>query len=266
MKRMMQILLVLMLATFGYSQEIEQTPIIPEVVIEGTGEINLLLISCMSCRWNAWEEFMERNAEKYTMYAVTLPGYGGTALPDLPMNSGKTPWRDNVLVGLSGVIDEHQLTQVVVVGHSWGAMVAVQLGALRKDVVSQVISVDGTIESTSWTPATNEERLAQAESVIADWEPKLKSAEGWSKFNGASVGKTIGKSDSVTTERMLTRIKLISSFMATSPDAVLQYWRENPLIDLTAALHQIAVPILDIQSFTGADQQGRRRNILKRCK
>lgn len=246
-----------------FSQEILSTDKIPELVIQGSGEPTLLLIPCMSCRWNAWEEFMERNAEKYTMYAVTIPGYGGTPSPDLPLNSGETPWRDNVIAGLSELIDQYNLKDVVVVGHSWGSMVATQLAAVRKDVVQRLISVDGKIESTISTPDTKAERLAKAESVIKNWEPKLKNAEGWSKFNGAVVGSTYGKTDSVTTERMLTKIKLIASFMASDQDAVLQYWRENPLIDLTAYLHQIKGPVLAIQSFTGSDQSDQKEQYLE---
>ena len=248
------------------AQDILSTEKLPEVVIKGNGDTQLLLIPCMSCRWNAWEEFMDRNADQYKMLAVTLPGYGGTPLPDLPMNTAATPWRDHVLEALSDLIDAYALKDLVVVGHSWGSMVAVQLAAQRKDVVTAVISVDGTIESTSWTPSTMEERLAQADEVIRDWEPKLKNAEGWSSFNGAATGNTFGKTDSVSQETMLTRIKLIGSFMATNPDAVLQYWRENPIVDLTAHLKEVTVPVLDIQSFTGEDQQAQKAQYLEDLK
>lgn len=245
------------------AQEILSTEKLPEVVITGNGATKLLLIPCMSCRWNAWEEFMDRNKEKYTMYAVTAPGYGGTPAPDLPVNTTRTPFRDHLLDGLSELIDQYGLKEVTVAGHSWGSMVAVQLAARRPDVVNRLINVDGSIESTSWTPDTWEERLAQAEQVIRDWGPKLQNAEEWSKFNGASVGLTLGNKDSVSTETMLTRIKLLSSFMATDRKTMLQYWRENPLIGLTADLQKLSIPILDIQSFTGADQKGQKEQYLE---
>ena len=247
-------------------QEILSTEKLPEVVIQGNGATNLLLIPCMSCRWNEWEEFMERNAGKYKMFAVTLPGYGGTPAPDLPENMAGSPWRDNVMTGLSALIDEYKLKQVIVVGHSWGTMVAIQLAALRKDVVTKVIALDGSIESTSWTPSSNEEKLEQANAVVRKYGTKLKNAEEWSKFNGAGVGNTYGRTDSVTTEAMLYKIKLIAGFMATDRAAMIQYWRENLLIDLTFYLHQISVPILDIQSFTGKDQKNQKEqhlNVLK---
>ena len=51
--------------------------------------------------------------------------------------------------------------------------------------------------------------------------------------------------------------------MATDRSTMLQYWRENMLVDLTAALHQIEVPILDIQSFTGKDQNAQKAKHLE---
>lgn len=254
---------MLFTANFANGQEILQTEKLPEVVIKGTGDINLILLPCMSCRWNEWEEFMDRNAEKYKMFAVTIPGYGGTPVPDLPMNTAGTPWRENALAGLSELIDEYDLKEVTVIGHSWGCMLAVNLAAKRKDVIKNVISVDGTIESTSWVPTSQKERLVKADQVIQDWGSKLSSAEEWSKFNGASVGNVYGKKDSVRTDRMLIRIKLLSSFMATDRTAMLQYWRENMLVDLTADLHQISAPILDIQSFAGKDQKKQKEQHLK---
>lgn len=109
-------LLIMLLCFVVQAQDIQSTDILPEVVISGEGETTMLLISCMSCRWNTWEEFMARNGDRYTMYAVTVPGYGGTAVPEIPSNTEATPWRDNLLKGLSDLINAYKLKDVVVVG------------------------------------------------------------------------------------------------------------------------------------------------------
>lgn len=263
MKKVLWLYCLLYCPYFLSSQEILETSILPEVVIRGTGEQDLLLLPCMSCRWNEWEEFMDRNKEKYRMFAVTFPGYGGTLAPNLPLNTEGAPWRNHILQGLSNLLDQYDLKEVTLIGHSWGTMVAIQFAAKRPDVIKRVIAVDGTIESTSWVPKAKKEQLAKATEVIDNWSEKLSNAEAWSQFNGASVGNTYGKTDSVTTERMLSRIKLIASFMATDRTAMLQYWRENLLIDLTASLQQIKAPILDIQSFRGKEQLQQKANYLE---
>lgn len=254
MKKLGLFFFFLSLALITSSQNILRTDKLPELVIQGQGKINVLLIPCMSCRWNEWEEYMQRNRERYTMYAITVPGYGGTSAPDLPKDTKSTPYRENLLAGLSELIDGYKLNDVTVIGHSWGTMVAVQLAAKRPDVVSRLIAVDGTIESSSWVPLDQQEQLNQANKVIADWGSKLNIAEEWSKFNGASVGSVLGKKDSITEETMLTRIKLLSSFMATDRPTMLQYWRENMMIDLTKDLNSLTIQVLDIQSFTGEKQ------------
>lgn len=144
-------------------------------------------------------------------------------------------------------------------------MVAIQLADMRQDVVSKVVSVDGTIESTSWVPKTRDEQLKNMKTVD-EYGEKLQNAEEWSSFNGAAVGNTFGKTDSVTTERMETRIKLISSFMATDRKALIQYWRENMLVDLTTSLQRLKMPVLDIQSFIGDDQLSQKEQHLENLK
>src|SRR5262245_28897809 len=115
---------------------------IPEYKRVGQGTQTLMLIPCMSCRWNEWEEFMERNQAKYTMYAVTIPGYGGTPVPGLPKDTDRPLWQDNAVKALAQFLDEQKLREVTVVGHSWGTIIGVQLAAHRPDVIKRLIAYD----------------------------------------------------------------------------------------------------------------------------
>src|SRR5215510_12834629 len=80
---------ILNMSGAGLAQAQTKYSPIPEYKRVGRGTQTLLLIPCMSCRWNEWEEFMERNQAKYTMYAVTIPGYGGTPVPDLSKDTDR---------------------------------------------------------------------------------------------------------------------------------------------------------------------------------
>lgn len=79
----------------------------------GSGEPVLLLIPCASCRWRSFDEFMQRNAERYTMYAVTLPGYGGTRPPDLPRYSTSTLWHNNAVAALIDLLESQDVRQAI---------------------------------------------------------------------------------------------------------------------------------------------------------
>lgn len=256
------LLAILMSSSATTRQANEQKPGVvplPEVEKRGTGPIKLLLIPCLSCRWQAWEDFMARNLDRYTMYAVTLPGYGGTPVPDLPRNTEGTPWRDNALAALSQLIDREQLKDLTVIGHSWGSMVAVQLVAKRPDAIVRLVNADGSIESTTWTPTTRAERLAQARQVIESYSTKLQDAEEWRKFNAVVLppGETIDRAE------VLRLLKRHGSFLATDRGVMLQYWRENPLIDLTGFLKQLKIPILNLKALRGKDQEQQHAQHLK---
>src|SRR5258705_447406 len=54
------------------------------VVERGRGRIDMVLISGFGLGASAFEGFMQRNAKRYHMVAITLPGFEGTAAPPMP--------------------------------------------------------------------------------------------------------------------------------------------------------------------------------------
>lgn len=227
--------------------------------IAGSGPDTLLLLPCMSCRWNEWETFMQRNQERYTMYAVTVPGFGGTLVPDLTTGNYHVPiWRNNLMKALSNFIDQHHIKGAIVVGHSWGTQLAIQLAATRPDVFTKVIAVDGGIESTSMIPEDETERIRKIKSIEEYGRSLAADPGAWRNFNKV----TYQYRDTIRKEDVEWALKLHGSFMATSKVALIQYWRENLIVDLDAYLHRLNIPILNIQSFIGKNQQEQKRKHL----
>lgn len=114
------------------------------VEILGSGPIDMILIPGLYVDWTVYEEFMQRNASRYTMYAVTLPGFGGTGAP--PIAAGQTysskRWLNNAVARIADLIDEHDMDRPVVVGHSLGGQIAMRMGAEHAGKVSKVINLD----------------------------------------------------------------------------------------------------------------------------
>lgn len=216
-----------------------------EVREEGVGEETLLLIPCMSCRWRAFEGFMERNRDRYRMVAVTLPGFGGTPPPDLPMSSGRPLWHRNVVDALSALIDRRGLEDVVVVGHSWGGDAAVQLAAARPDRVSGLVLLDSwPVSDRSWFEEDPKGRRLQALRTVADNGPRYRELDAWQAFNG--IGSTMPPD---------RRAAYHGWFMATHRDVVLQYWAENSLTDMNPLVAALRIPVLDVKAVApGADR------------
>ncbi|MEM1330641.1 MAG: alpha/beta hydrolase [Planctomycetota bacterium] len=120
----------------------ETTPI-PHVETRGTGPIEVVLVPGLACDWTVWDAFMDRNADRYTMHAVTLPGFGGTTSPPAPVAKDGTPWLDNAVEALSEYMGDNDLVGAHVVGHSLGGLVAYRMATEKPDVTGKAISVDG---------------------------------------------------------------------------------------------------------------------------
>lgn len=257
-----RVLFTFLVLLYGLAPQFSQAgdAVLPEVEKIGQGDTTLLIIPCMSCRWKSWETFMQRNSDRYTMYAVTLPGFGGTARPDLPLNSDGTPWRDNALKQLSDLMQSEKMRDVVVVGHSFGTMVAVQLAVRNPDRIVKLINVDGSIYasvSESW-----EQRLSAAAGIVEQQTRNLADPETWRRFNGGQPDSSRPR----TTEPTMPRHRSIlyhGMFMATDRVSLIQYWRENVIIDLDAELMKTTIPILDIEAFSAGDLEEQKKAYLQ---
>ena len=211
---------------------------LPEVVERGSGEATLLLIGCMSCRWRTWDTFMERNEERYRMIAVTLPGFGGTPAPDLPRNTADPVWHTNAVASLESVVDSLDLKSFTIIGHSFGAVIAVELAQLVEDRLRAIVFMDAWPTSDrSWFADDRGTRIQRAYGVLADQAHLVSDLDAWQRFNATSARLAIDR-----------RLAYHGWFMATPPEVVLQYWRENHLVDLNPLLGALRVPVLDLKA------------------
>lgn len=114
------------------------------VEVLGSGPVDMVLIPGLNMHWIMWEDFMERNADRYTMYAVTLPGFGGTPSPPIAVDQeySDETWLKNAEKRIAAMIEERDLKNPVVVGHDLGARIAMRIGINYPDLVSMVVNVD----------------------------------------------------------------------------------------------------------------------------
>ncbi len=210
-------LLVTALVAGSFGGELSaQTPpgTLPEVVEQGEGDITLLLLPCMSCRWRSFDGFMDRNESRFSMIAVTAPGFGGTTPPLLPMYSGSAVWHRNAVAALEALVEEKDPDKLVIVGHSWGGSWGTELAARLGDRVVGMVFIDSWPTSDrGWFPDERDERAHQAARVPVDQAHLKTDPDAWQAFNSVS--------SAIPMER---RLQYHGWFMATPVDVVLQYW------------------------------------------
>src|SRR3972149_2621740 len=79
----------------------------------------MILIPGAAFVGSIWKDFMERNRDAYTMYAITPTGYEGTSPPPIPTgdNYAEQVWTDALVGAIVKLIDKEHLNRPIVVGH-----------------------------------------------------------------------------------------------------------------------------------------------------
>jgi pimeloyl-ACP methyl ester carboxylesterase len=109
------------------------TPTAFGVAVTGSGR-PMILIPGMSCSSNVWNEVIAHAGFEY--HALTLAGFGGRPPVDRPLFA-------SVIEDLTAYIRDRKLEHPIVVGHSLGGMLAMQLALDAPEVVGPVVVVDG---------------------------------------------------------------------------------------------------------------------------
>lgn len=84
-----------------------------------------------------WNDIaMRLGKEKYSVYALDLPGFGGSSVPKNPFTI--SDYANTV----SGFMEKMKIRKVVLVGHSFGGRIAIKLAATKPELVSKLILID----------------------------------------------------------------------------------------------------------------------------
>lgn len=223
-----------------------------EVVQIGESGPTLLLLTCLSCRWRQFDTFMERNKDKYRMHAITWPGMGGTPVPDLPYMENQRAWIDNAVNAVTNYIDANELTDVYIVGASYGGSMAMNVANARPDAIKGIINLDATL----FIPyeMLSEDRFATANQMRQNMiEPLRYDQDAWQKFN------------KVTMDDPERRQLYHGWFMSTPRNVMNAYYFEIVMgfTDRNRQLEALSVPILDIRAIRPwwEDKEARRQKV-----
>lgn len=207
------------------------------VEARGSGGPTLVLIPELWASWEVWDEFMTRNASRYSMLAVTPPGAAGSTPPPAPEEGGSrlAAFGDALLA----MLDEAGIDRPILVGHSWGGLVALQVAIEHPDRVAGVISVDGPPALPIGQEMSPEQRARFIETAIA---PVIR-AKPEADWRGA-VAKSAKQAASEPAD--IDRIEKM--LLGTDGAVSAEYYLAAAKTDLTPRLKSLRVPAL----FLGA--------------
>lgn len=156
------------------------------VATRGTGPGRMLLIPGLGFAADVFEPLMERLSDSYTMWAVTLPGFGGTPAPATPPEGtsyAAQTWTEGSLRAIEAFIEHEGLRDLVVVGH-WltGTSMALRIALDLPDRVRAVVLLSGSARY-AFQPMSIEQRTAVVDDRLAQGWFKTVTRETWDDNN-----------------------------------------------------------------------------------
>ncbi|MEL7482810.1 MAG: alpha/beta hydrolase [Planctomycetota bacterium] len=209
----------------------DAAPITPldQTLVVGTPQDDttpdLILIPGIGLSLDAWRSWMEANADRYRMHAVTLPGMAGTAPPPLPdPPTSDTPFLDNAAAAIAAYIEANDLDRPIIIGHGTGGMVAMLMGIRHPELVGGVASITmAPAVPVSREPMTQAERAEQAFAFI---QPRNAS------MSEADVSRSIQNTYLNALPPSELRDIVLRDAAACEPHVLTQYWPEVVFTDL----------------------------------
>jgi len=216
------------------------------VVTRGTGPINVVLIPGVGCDWTVFDTFMTRNAERYTMYAVTLPGFGGGAPPPMPPKDRVCDglWIENAVAAVMKHITDHSIEKPVIVGHSLGGHIAMRMAARHGDALRAVVVLDAL-------PAFPLREIDQRMTIQERREFVMTQIEPWFRELSDDMWAEQQRMMADQMVKSRGRAAALGHLMSKAPRPVgMQYVLELMAADITEDMPRVSCPMLAISCIT----------------
>jgi pimeloyl-ACP methyl ester carboxylesterase len=226
----------------------------------GTGPIDLILIPGLSCDWRVFDSFLDRNTERYRMWAVTLPGFGGSDAPPLDKDAKLTDlaWLTNAERGVLKLIEDKKLAKPYIAGHSLGGHLAMRLATRHPEAVAGVIAIDSIPLYPPRVVAPDEVETPERRAITAQSQNEVMRIippENWKKQQVGGMRYLVKNPD---------RAKQLGEMCSVVPrDTTVQYMCEMMVSDLRPALKKtparvLVLPALSLDGGVEAMNQARR--------
>lgn len=192
----------------------------------------LVLIPGLSNSAAVWGPFVHRFAPSYTIYTVTLAGFGGRTPAAAPM-------LDKADTDIYALITQQKLDRPVVIGHSMGGFLTLRLASEHSAALRGAIALDGIPILPGMENMTSDQR----ENTAAQMAAQI----------GSTTPEQFMAYEKAYFIPMMTQAKNVATVAAFSegadPKATGEYFRELMTADLRPKIKSISVPVLEITGF-----------------
>lgn len=131
---------------------------------QGRGEPTIVLIHGWICNHKFWQEQIPALSQNHRVIALDMIGCGRSDAPPVAYT------QERLARSVLAVMDQAQIQDAVLVGHSMGAAVARRVALEHPARVRAFISMDGALGRPPQDPAGREKWLAQAAGFAAQFQ------------------------------------------------------------------------------------------------
>ena len=197
----------------------------------------LILIPGLAGGAWTWQETVRQFGQDHTVYVLTLPGFDGRPfVPGQGIGAAEESLRE--------LIETRKLRKPVLIGHSLGGTMAIDMAARYPDLVGGVVSVDGLPLFPGTEDWPLEQRQKMAASIAARMQaksPAAFAAQQQEYMRGIGV-TDVARADELA--RLTSR---------SDPVAVTKYMVDALALDLRGVLPAIKAPVLVISPYFDLD-------------
>lgn len=223
--------------------ELSNVTPLAHVETRGTGPVHIILIPGVGFDWTVFESFMDRNKERYTMHAVTLPGFGGSTPPAAAEGSTweDGAWLQNAEKAVLQFVEQKQPDKPVIAGHALGGHIAIRLAAHYPERFRSAIAIDGfpalAMDDPDKPSISQEDRVKLIKDFI---EPQF-AKDDFATMQGKML-------PSMVTDA--SRAEALGRIAGKVPSPTLvRYTLEGAASDMTPALKDLKIPLLVIAAI-----------------
>lgn len=202
----------------------------------GSGPKSLIFIPGLTCGPWEWSGEIARLAPRYTIYALTLPGFDGQPSVDAPLFP-------RVTADIWTLVDQKHIVKPIVIGHSLGGTTGFMLATQHPERLGGVIALDGLPIYPTDIFSTPDKIAAMADAAAAKM-----AAIPQAQF--AAYEKTGSIPYLVTAPADVDAIATLAG--KSDPKAAAQWFKEDLELDLRPQLAQATVPIVLLAPYDNA--------------
>jgi len=145
-----------------FAESFDGNKIYYEIKGDGTP---LILLPCVGAKLEYWK-YQEPLADKFKLVMVDTVGVGKSD------KNRKEYTYPSLARDVIAVIEKERLENPIIVGHSFGGVIAIEIGAMLKEKIKGIICVDSLMPLTSYyaSVATSEEMETEMKNYEGDYQ------------------------------------------------------------------------------------------------